>query len=72
MITDVGRTLLTLGLIVAGIGLVIMLAGRVPFLGRLPGDIFVQRGSFRLYVPLATSILLSILLTLVLNLIARR
>ena len=72
MITDVGRTLLTLGLIVAGIGLLIMLAGRVPFLGRLPGDIFVQRGSFRLYFPLATSILLSILLTLVVNLIARR
>lgn len=72
MITDVGRALLTLGLVLAGIGLLIMLAGRIPFLGRLPGDLSLQRGNVQFYIPFATSILLSILLTLVINLIARR
>ncbi len=49
-----------------------LVAGRVPFLGRLPGDIAVQRGNWSFYFPLATSILLSLVLTVVLNLFARR
>jgi predicted MFS family arabinose efflux permease len=58
-----GRTLVLLGLAIAALGLVMMLG--VP-LGRLPGDFYVKRGSFSFYFPLATSIILSILLTLVL------
>ena len=58
-----GKTLVLLGLGIAALGLVIMVG--VP-LGRLPGDFYIRRGSFSLYFPLATSIVLSILLTLVL------
>jgi hypothetical protein len=58
-----GKTLVLIGLAVAALGLVIMLG--VP-LGRLPGDFYVRRGSFSFYFPLATSILVSILLTLAL------
>ena len=58
-----GKTLLLIGLAIAALGLVVMLG--VP-LGRLPGDFYVKRGSFSFYFPLATSIVLSILLTLVL------
>ena len=58
-----GKTLVLLGLGIAALGLVIMLG--VP-LGRLPGDFYVRRGNFSFYFPLATSIILSILLTLVL------
>jgi hypothetical protein len=58
-----GRTLVFVGLGIAALGLLVMLG--VP-LGRLPGDFYVKRGSFSFYVPLATSIILSILLTLVL------
>jgi predicted MFS family arabinose efflux permease len=58
-----GKTLVLVGLAVAGLGLLVMLG--VPF-GRLPGDFYVRRGSFSFYFPLATSILLSILLTLIL------
>jgi Protein of unknown function (DUF2905) len=58
-----GKALVLLGLGIAALGLVIMLG--VP-LGRLPGDFFVRRGSFSFYLPLTTSIVLSILLTLVL------
>jgi hypothetical protein len=58
-----GRTLVLIGLGIAGLGLLVMLG--VP-LGRLPGDFYVRRGNFSFYFPLATSIILSILLTLVL------
>jgi hypothetical protein len=57
----VGRLLVVIGLVIAGLGLLIMLG--LP-LGRLPGDIAVRRGNFSFYFPLTTSIVLSILLTL--------
>jgi hypothetical protein len=56
-----GRTLVVIGLVVAGLGLLMMLG--LP-LGRLPGDFAVRRGNVSFYFPLATSIVLSILLTL--------
>jgi predicted MFS family arabinose efflux permease len=58
-----GKALILIGLGIAGLGLAVMLG--VP-LGRLPGDFYMRRGSFTFYVPLATSIILSILLTLML------
>ena len=58
-----GKTIVLVGLAIAGLGLLMMLG--VPF-GRLPGDFYVKRGSFSFYFPLATSIILSIILTLVL------
>jgi hypothetical protein len=64
----VGKTLVLLGLGIAALGLMIMLG--LP-LGRLPGDFYVRRGSFSFYFPLATSIIVSILLTLVLALFRR-
>jgi hypothetical protein len=70
--TDVGRALVLLGLGIAAIGIVLMVFGRVPWLGRLPGDIYIQRGNFTFYFPLATSILVSVLLTLLFWLIGRR
>ena len=71
----IGRLLIGAGLILALIGGLILLAGRVPFLGwlgRLPGDIVVRRGPVTVYVPLITSVVLSILLTVLLNLFLRR
>jgi len=64
----VGKLLLVAGLVIAGIG-VLMMAG-IPF-GRLPGDIVIRRGNGTLYFPLATSILLSIILTLLLAVLRR-
>jgi hypothetical protein len=64
----VGKLLLVVGLVIAGIGL-LMMAG-IPF-GRLPGDIVIRRGSGTFYFPLATSILLSIILTLLLAVLRR-
>ena len=63
-----GKLLVVAGLVIAGIGLLVM-AG-IP-LGRLPGDIVVRRGNSTFYFPLATSILVSIILTLLLGLFRR-
>jgi len=64
----VGKTLVLIGLAIAALGLVMMFG--VP-LFRLPGDIVVKRGNFSFYFPLATSIVLSILLTLLFALFRR-
>jgi predicted MFS family arabinose efflux permease len=64
----VGKFLVVIGLVIAGLGVLIMLG--LP-LGRLPGDIAVRRGNFSFYFPLATSIVLSILLTLLFALFRR-
>jgi hypothetical protein len=50
----------------------LVLIGRVPWIGRLAGDIHVQRGNVTVYLPLATSLLLSVVLTLLLYLLGRR
>jgi hypothetical protein len=67
----VGRMLVFVGGLVVVLGLALLVVGRVPFLGRLPGDIALRRGGFSCYVPIVSSLLLSLLLTLVLNLIVR-
>jgi hypothetical protein len=71
-VNDVGRMLVVLGVLLALAGVVLLLAGRVPWIGRLPGDIHVQRGDWTFYFPLATSLLLSAVLTLVLWVLGRR
>lgn len=63
-----GRALVLLGLGIAALGLLIMVG--LP-LGRLPGDIYVRRGSFSFYFPLATSIVVSVFLTLLFALFRR-
>jgi Protein of unknown function (DUF2905) len=70
-VEGLGRALVVLGVVILALGLVLTLAGRIPWLGRLPGDFVYRRGRFTLYVPLATSILLSVLITLVLQLFRR-
>lgn len=63
---ELGKTLIYLGLILVILGVVVSLAGRLPWLGHLPGDIYVQRERFTFYFPLVTCILISVVITLVL------
>ena len=70
--SEIGKLLIVLGVLIAIVGVAIVLAGRLPWIGRLPGDIHVQRGHFTFYFPLATSIVASIVLTLVFWLFGRR
>jgi hypothetical protein len=64
---DMGRMLLFLGLGIAVLGVLVMVAGRLPFLGRLPGDILVSRGGGSFYFPVVTCLVLSLVLTVLLN-----
>jgi hypothetical protein len=69
---EMGRLLLILGLVIALVGLLILLAGRFfPWLGNLPGDIRIERENFKIYFPLATMILLSVIGSIILNIIIR-
>ena len=64
-----GRTLIVLGLLVAGVGLLMTIG--LP-IGRLPGDFTIRRGNFTFYFPLASSIIASVVLTLVMMLMGRK
>lgn len=68
---DMGRLLLIIGLLIAVVGLVFLFAGKIPWLGRLPGDIVIKKKNFTFYFPLATSILISVILTLIFWLFGR-
>jgi len=67
-----GRTLVLAGIIIVVIGLVIILAPRIPFLGRLPGDIYYKKDDFAFYFPVTTSIVISIILSLIFYIFTRR
>jgi hypothetical protein len=71
MMGDLGRMLMFAGAGLFVVGALLFLAGRIPGLGNLPGDITVQRGNFTLYAPIGTMIVVSIVLTLIVNVIAR-
>lgn len=68
----IGRFLIITGIIIAVVGGLLLLSGRIPWIGRLPGDIMIQRKSFTFYFPLATSILLSLVITFILWLLGRK
>jgi hypothetical protein len=68
----VGRLLILFGIVALVVGVGLLYLPRIPWLGRLPGDITVEREGFTFYFPLATSIVISIVLTLLLNLFFRR
>jgi hypothetical protein len=68
----IGRLLIVGGVILAAVGVLIVLAPNIPFLGRLPGDIRIDSGNVKVFIPLGTMLLISLILTLILNLANRR
>ena len=71
MTPDIGRVLLVVGLLIAAVGLLAVLGWRIPF-GSLPGDIRIEGQNGTIVIPLATMIVISIVLTIVLNVLLRR
>jgi hypothetical protein len=65
----IGRLLLLGGVILAVLGVVLILAPNLPFIGRLPGDIRIETDSVRVYLPFGTMLVVSLILTIVLNLV---
>ena len=72
MMSSIGKTLILFGAIMIGAGLLLVFFNKIPFLGKLPGDLYIQRKNFTVYFPLATSILVSIILSLIFWLWSRR
>jgi len=68
-VTGIGKILLIVGSIVIVLGLMLIFSPHIPFLGKLPGDIFIKRGGFSFYFPIVTFLLLSVLLTIIINVI---
>jgi len=68
----IGKAMMLMGAVIFALGGLLALSGRVPFVGKLPGDILIQKKNFTFYLPLATSILISVVLTLLLWLTGRR
>jgi hypothetical protein len=70
--TELGKMLILFGLVLAVVGGLLLVVGKVPFLGRLPGDIVIRRENWSVYFPLTTSIVISVVLSLLLSLFGRR
>ena len=67
-----GRIILIMGLVIAGLGALMMWGPKIPFLGRLPGDIHLRGKNWSFHFPIVTSIVISILLTILFNLFSRK
>lgn len=68
---ELGRILIVFGIVLVLLGAVFLVSPRVPFLGRLPGDLLFRRGDTTVFVPLATSLILSLVISILLNLFWR-
>lgn len=60
----IGKLFILLGVVLVVLGLGITFADRIPYIGRLPGDIYIKREKFSFYFPIATSLIISIILTI--------
>lgn len=66
---SIGKMLLFFGVVTIFLGLLFMLAGKIPCLGKLPGDIAIHTKRFHFYFPILTSLIISLLLTIIINII---
>ena len=66
--SDLGKVLIVLGAFIAGIGVLLLMGDKIPWIGRLPGDILVKKERFTFYFPIVTCIILSVLLTIIFSL----
>jgi len=71
-IESIGKSLIFFGIVLIVIGTLFVLFGKVPWFGRLPGDIIIKREGLTVYFPVATMVILSLLLTILFNIIGRR
>jgi len=67
-----GKALIFFGMAITLLGILLTFSGKVPWLGKLPGDIYIQKKNFSLYIPITTSIIISVILSLVLMLMRKR
>lgn len=70
-LSDIGRFIIIAGLLLVGLGLLLLFSEKLPYIGRLPGDIIIRKKNFTFYFPLMTGLILSLILSLILYIIGR-
>jgi hypothetical protein len=68
---ELGKTLITVGALIVLIGVLLMLFGKIPWLGKLPGDIYIKKENFSFFFPLTTCIIISVAISLILWLLRK-
>jgi len=69
---EIAKILIVIGILLIAVGVLVLILGKIPGFGRLPGDIFIKKENFTFYFPLTTSIFISLVLTLVFMLWQKR
>ncbi|MEK6758311.1 MAG: DUF2905 domain-containing protein [Deltaproteobacteria bacterium] len=67
-----GKALIVIGIVIVIVGIIVTFGPKIPYIGRLPGDILIKRENFTLYFPLATSVIVSIILSVIFYFFTRR
>lgn len=70
--SGIGKLLIVSGIVLVVVGLLVTVAGKIPYLGKLPGDISIQRKNFSFHFPVVTCLVISLILTVLLNLFFRK
>lgn len=70
-VKNMGKFIIIIGLILVLVGIIMQFADKIPWIGRLPGDILIKKENFTFYFPLATSIILSIIISLIIYLVRK-
>jgi len=71
MIENFGKILIFLGVLLFLLGIIFVLISKIPFLGKLPGDIYIKRKNFTFYFPIVSCVLLSFFISFIIYLISR-
>jgi hypothetical protein len=71
LFSGIGKTLIIIGLVITAVGLVLLFIPKVPWLGKLPGDIAIKKDNFQFYFPVTTCIVVSIILTVLIYLLRK-
>jgi hypothetical protein len=69
---DLGKSIITIGIVLVIVGIFLTVAGKIPGVGKLPGDIFIKKENFSFYFPLTTCILLSVILSAVMYFLGKK
>jgi len=72
VVVDFGKLFIFIGLLLVVIGIVFIVGNKIPFIGKLPGDIAIERNNFNFYFPLTTCIIISIILSLIFWLLGKK
>ena len=70
--SDLGKSIITIGIVLIIVGVIMTIAGKIPGVGKLPGDIFIKKENFSFYFPLTTCILLSIILSAIMYFLGKK